>query len=234
MAYNHTKCYNAAMRNDDLIPNITRLLRDAGHEGLHRLDWIRQVQDLYPDNPPSQSAVDRRFTDLIGHSSKGKDHPDYCAAVMHHGKGWYKWRAKRSEFDTLELAATADRELERYDYSAGRQHSGTRRGDSSPSERVHLYNLQEGICPGCGRQFDDHRLFDVDHILALVDGGEKEAYNRQLLCPYCNRRKARRVEGRRLTMAELLQANIAERFMYSPREAAITSAALQRALDVAA
>ena len=72
------------MRNDDLIPNMVTLLRDAGHEGLHRLDWIRQVQNLYPDNPPTQSAVDRRFTDLIGHSSKRDNHPDLlpCGNAM--------------------------------------------------------------------------------------------------------------------------------------------------------
>ena len=150
---------------------------------------------------------------------------------MQCGGGWYKWRARRSGFDVHVLEKVAAGDLEQYDYSAGRQHSGTRRGDSSPSERVHLYDTQDGTCPGCGRWFDDYRLFDVDHILALVDGGEKEAYNRQLLCPYCNRRKARRVDGRRLTMAELRQANITERFMFSPRDSAIASAALERTLQ---
>lgn len=50
-----------------------------------------------------------------------------------------------------------------------------------------ILRLQKGKCPYCKK--DIRKIFDVDHIVAISNGGSNTARNLQLTCPRCNRSK---------------------------------------------
>ena len=65
-----------------------------------------------------------------------------------------------------------------------------------------LFGRQEGMCKGCGSEFQFRNL-EVDHIIPRRRGGTDHLDNLQLLCGWCNR-----VKGDRLP--EYLQARLAK------------------------
>lgn len=73
-----------------------------------------------------------------------------------------------------------------------------RLGSCSPIRRA-VWKRDEGRCRNCGipvrpdkrDRYDNGRdLGEIDHVLALRDGGLSVPDNLQLLCLGCNRRKA--------------------------------------------
>jgi 5-methylcytosine-specific restriction endonuclease McrA len=55
-------------------------------------------------------------------------------------------------------------------------------------EDIHnLFRLQKKKCAVCNKSIS--KGYDVDHIVALSNGGSNDKYNLQLLCTYCNRSK---------------------------------------------
>lgn len=44
-------------------------------------------------------------------------------------------------------------------------------------------------CALCGEQNDDHRFFDVDHVIPKAKGGDNSRANLQVICPSCHRKK---------------------------------------------
>ena len=54
-----------------------------------------------------------------------------------------------------------------------------------------LYGAQNGLCAGCGREFE-FRNMELDHIKAKKKGGQDIKRNTQLLCGSCNRIKGDR------------------------------------------
>ena len=57
-----------------------------------------------------------------------------------------------------------------------------------PRNKYFLFGNQNGICNGCGLEFD-FPIFDVDHIVPRSKGGSNHISNLQLLCPPCNKSK---------------------------------------------
>lgn len=72
------------------------------------------------------------------------------------------------------------------------------------SHKLVLYGEQRGCCAGCGKHFEDIHL-EVDHVVPKSKGGTDHKSNLQLLCGYCNKRKA---QG---SMSALMVKLLAER-----------------------
>ena len=64
-----------------------------------------------------------------------------------------------------------------------------------------LYEAQEGVCGGCGRELEKE-FMELDHIQPRTDGGRNDITNRIMLCAPCNRRKSNR-----LTLSGLVAQN---------------------------
>ena len=78
----------------------------------------------------------------------------------------------------------------------GGRRLGPARERAPESVRSDLFAVQRGICPGCGLYLPHYLRFEVDHIVALAEGGTPEQRNLQLLCGYCNRVKGTKGKGR--------------------------------------
>ena len=59
------------------------------------------------------------------------------------------------------------------------------------SQRERLYELQNGVCNGCGEHFAI-KIMEVDHIIAKSKGGTDHFENLQMLCSSCNKIKGDR------------------------------------------
>ena len=64
-----------------------------------------------------------------------------------------------------------------------------------------LYDAQEGVCGGCGRELEKE-FMELDHIMPRADGGSNDITNRIMLCSPCNRKKSHR-----LTLSGLVDQN---------------------------
>ena len=64
-----------------------------------------------------------------------------------------------------------------------------------------LYDAQQGVCGGCGRELEKE-FMELDHILPRADGGSNDITNRIMLCSPCNRKKSHR-----LTLSGLVDQN---------------------------
>ena len=64
-----------------------------------------------------------------------------------------------------------------------------------------LYDAQEGVCGGCGRELEKE-FMELDHIMPRADGGSNDITNRIMLCSPCNRKKSHR-----LTLSGLVAQN---------------------------
>ncbi|GAB6391894.1 MAG: DNA methylase N-4/N-6 domain protein [Treponematales bacterium] len=62
---------------------------------------------------------------------------------------------------------------------------------TSKSVKERLYREQNGLCNGCGHEFDIWNL-EIDHIVPKSKGGGSYYENYQLLCGACNRKKGDR------------------------------------------
>ena len=58
------------------------------------------------------------------------------------------------------------------------------------------------VCQGCFREYEDERIFELDHVNPRSGGGENDIWNRMLLCPPCNQ-----IKGNKLTYQGLLEEN---------------------------
>ena len=64
-----------------------------------------------------------------------------------------------------------------------------------------LYDAQQGVCGGCGRELEKE-FMELDHIMPRADGGANDITNRIMLCSPCNRKKSHR-----LTLSGLVAQN---------------------------
>ena len=61
----------------------------------------------------------------------------------------------------------------------------------TPSMKQKAFEIQNGICKVCGKQFMIAEM-EADHITPWSEGGKTDADNCQVLCKACNRRKSNR------------------------------------------
>ena len=59
----------------------------------------------------------------------------------------------------------------------------------TPAMRQKAYELQDGICKSCNKEFEIYQM-EADHIKPWVEGGKTNEGNCQMLCKECNRRKS--------------------------------------------
>ena len=83
-----------------------------------------------------------------------------------------------------------------------------------------LYDAQQGICGGCGRELEKE-FMELDHILPRADGGVNDITNRIMLCSPCNRKKSHT-----LTLSGLVRENRKSGWMRDANRA-------KRAVDLA-
>ena len=88
---------------------------------------------------------------------------------------------------------TAFKELDRERIPDGRP----KRIKASPSEKQHMFNTQQGMCPWKNPDKENpHRLLiparynECDEINPQLTEGYNAKSNKQLLCPDCNRQKS--------------------------------------------
>ena len=83
-----------------------------------------------------------------------------------------------------------------------------------------LYDAQEGVCGGCGRELEKE-FMELDHIMPRADGGANDITNRIMLCSPCNRKKSHT-----LTLSGLVRENRKSGWMRDANRA-------KRAVDLA-
>ena len=71
------------------------------------------------------------------------------------------------------------------------QRTDIQRVEPIKSVKERLYQEQNGVCKGCGVQFEMRNL-EIDHIIPKSKGGGSYYENYQLLCGDCNRKKGDR------------------------------------------
>jgi 5-methylcytosine-specific restriction endonuclease McrA len=65
-----------------------------------------------------------------------------------------------------------------------------------PSEvRKYVFERDRHQCQSCG-QTEKEMVLEVDHIIALAQGGENDISNLQTLCRQCNQKKQHHLDPR--------------------------------------
>lgn len=61
-----------------------------------------------------------------------------------------------------------------------------------PRVRVRVWLRDGGVCRECGRKVSAGEAWELDHVVALVNGGEHRESNLAVVHPGCHRDKTRR------------------------------------------
>ena len=186
------------------------------------------VAGFDPQAKRDRNLVNRELSDLAGMSPHFHSKPT-LKLLARVGRGRYIFREPELPMDQALLRERLEPE-EVYEKRPPRgRRSGEGRERAPESVRRALFEVQRGICPGCGIYLPHYLRFEVDHIVALADDGRMEERNLQLLCCYCNRVKGTRgKDGYRLKMAELRADNVATGVMVDERVAVLTGKRLAR------
>ena len=89
-----------------------------------------------------------------------------------------------------------------------------------------LYDAQNGVCAGCGRELEKE-FMELDHKLPRADGGANDITNRIMLCSPCNRKKSHT-----LTLSGLVRENKKSGWMKSENRARQASSAARLKADM--
>lgn len=63
------------------------------------------------------------------------------------------------------------------------------RRSMTPLRALRIFEAAGGKCACCGRKLKSGDDWDIDHRIALENGGSDEDDNLQLLCPWCHKPK---------------------------------------------
>ena len=216
-----------------LRPHIVQLAVANKGRILSTDDIYRSVADLGvagfdPKSMRDRNLVNRELSDLAGCSTQGHSKPA-LQILTRVSRGYYLYREPTLPMEVALLQEYLE-PVEVYEKRPPRpRHGGSDRRRVPVEVREALYEVQRGVCPGCGFYQPDHRRFEADHIVALGDDGKDQVRNLQLLCGHCNRTKATRGgHGFMMKMAELRAYNVAERMMVDETLAALTGQRLAR------
>ena len=210
-----------------LRPHIVQVM--AEHQGriLTTEEIYRLVADLGvayfdPEAKRDRNLVNRELSDLAGCTTQGHSRPA-PRMLTRVSRGRYLFLEPDRPMD-VELLREFQEPVEVYEKRPPRRRNAEGRRLNVPEpERIALYAVQRGVCPGCGFHQPHHLRFEADHILALSDDGEHQVRNWQLLCSYCNRVKGTHGSGGfRMKMAELRAHNAGTGVVVDEREATLT------------
>ena len=210
-----------------LRPHIAHVMaanqgRILSTEEIYRLVADLGVADFNPQAKRDRNLVNRELSDLAGCTTQGHSRPA-PRLLTRVSRGRYLYLEPARPMD-VELLREYQEPAEEYEKRPPRRRNAQGRRLNVPEpERIALYAVQRGVCPGCGFHQPHHLRFEVDHILALSDDGNHQVRNWQLLCSYCNRVKGTQgSEGFRMKMAELRAHNVATGVMVNERETTLT------------
>ena len=210
-----------------LRPHIVQVM--AAHQGriltteeIYQLVAGLGVDGFNPRAKRDRNLINRELSDLAGRTTQGHSKPS-PQLIIRMSRGHYVYREPDRPMDVALLQEYLE-PVEVYEKRPPRRRrGGSDRRDVPDEDRMGLYAVQQGVCPGCGFHQPHYRRFDADHIVALTDDGKDEVHNLQLLCSYCNRTKGTRgSHGFRMKMAELRAHNVAEGMMVDERLAVLT------------
>ena len=211
-----------------LRPHIVQVM--VAHQGcvltteeIYGLVAASGVAGFDPEAKRDRNLVNRELSDLAGCATQGHSRPA-PRMLTRVSRGRYLFLEPDWPMD-VELLREYQEPVEVYEKRPPHRRTGEGRRLSVPEpERIALYVVQRGVCPGCGFHQPHHLRFEADHILALIDDGEHQVRNWQLLCSYCNRVKGTQGSGGfRMKMAELRAHNAAAGVMVDERAATLTS-----------
>ena len=77
-----------------------------------------------------------------------------------------------------------------------------------PRVRARKFLAVDGVCTHCCRKIRPGDKWQLDHKVALINGGEHRESNLQLLCDWCHAKKTRRDVAEKAVTARKRQANL--------------------------
>lgn len=83
-----------------------------------------------------------------------------------------------------------------------------------PRVRSRVIDRAGGCCEHCSRSFSPHNLPEIDHTIALINGGENRESNLRALCRDCHGGKTRADVAEKSTVAR----KHAKHFGFTPRK----------------
>ena len=159
-------------RNRQAISDNFRKYRNANRARLTEYN-----RDWHIRNKPRQNAKAKQY---------------YAANRAYLNRKQREWYQANAPYARGQAKAYRRRNPEMV--SAGHMRRNDRERNLSPIPRgwkVLQMKRQGGKCAGCFNRFGRKRPATIDHILALVNGGNNDPANLQLLCGSCNSRKNR-------------------------------------------
>lgn len=79
------------------------------------------------------------------------------------------------------------------------------RGSMTPQRALRIFQARGGHCADCKRKLGPQDDWDVDHVIALENGGTDDDSNLQVLCEWCHKPKTaddhgKAAKGRRMAV----------------------------------
>lgn len=68
----------------------------------------------------------------------------------------------------------------------GSSFAHTRRGSMSAQRRARIFQACAGACAVCGRKLGPADDYDIDHTIALENGGTDDDENLRVVCDWCH------------------------------------------------
>ena len=168
-----------------------------------------------------RNLVNRELSDLAGMSSNShaKPAPHLLTRV---GRGQYIFREPDLPADKAQLCEYLALQ-EVYEKRPLRRRSGPISEEDPESVRKALFEVQRGLCPGCGFSLPHFLRCDLDYFVALSDDGGTEDCPPKLLCDFCSGVKnTERNDAYYLSLTDLQADNVATGVMVDEGLAALT------------
>lgn len=91
-----------------------------------------------------------------------------------------------------------------------------KRGSMTPQRALRIFQAHDGHCAYCKRKLGPQDDWDVDHVIALENGGTDDDSNLQVLCEWCHKPKTaddhgKAAKGRRMAVRHQVPSKFKEK-----------------------